>query len=149
MTESTVDLASGSVLATSDFAVTRTAIVRYQGAAGDFNPVHHDDEAAQRSGNHGAFTVGMLPAAMLGTLVQEAFANTELRSIRTRFLTQTWPGDTPTLAVRFAEARSVGGRLRISVEVSCVRQDRSPAIAGSAELDAATEVELLLVGTVD
>jgi acyl dehydratase len=30
--------------------LTRTDFVRYQGASGDFNPIHHDDEFAQSAG---------------------------------------------------------------------------------------------------
>jgi acyl dehydratase len=30
--------------------ITRTDIVRYQGASGDFNPIHHDDDFAKSAG---------------------------------------------------------------------------------------------------
>jgi acyl dehydratase len=44
---------------------SRTDIVQYQGASGDFNPIHHDDEFAQSAGYPGAFSVGMLQAGIL------------------------------------------------------------------------------------
>ena len=48
--------------------LTRTDFVRYQGASGDFNPIHHDDEFAQSAGYPTVFSVGMLQAGILGEL---------------------------------------------------------------------------------
>jgi acyl dehydratase len=39
-----------------------TDVVRYQGASGDMNPMHHDDELARGAGYPEAFGVGMLGA---------------------------------------------------------------------------------------
>jgi acyl dehydratase len=47
--------------------ITRTDIVRYQGASGDFNPIHHDDEFAQKAGFPSVFSVGMLTAGILAS----------------------------------------------------------------------------------
>ena len=45
--------------------ITRTDMVRYQGASGDFNPIHHDEEFAQSAGYPSVFSVGMLQAGIL------------------------------------------------------------------------------------
>ena len=45
--------------------MTMTDIVRYQGASGDMNPMHHDDELARSAGYPEAFSVGMLSAGYL------------------------------------------------------------------------------------
>ena len=37
-------------------ALTRTMFVRYAGASGDFNPMHHDDTIATQVGNPSVFT---------------------------------------------------------------------------------------------
>ena len=47
--------------------LTRTDFVRYQGASGDFNPIHHDDEFAQSAGYPTVFSVGMLQAGILAS----------------------------------------------------------------------------------
>ncbi|WP_419469377.1 MaoC/PaaZ C-terminal domain-containing protein [Candidatus Frankia alpina] len=47
--------------------LTMTDIVRYQGASGDLNPMHHDDELARGAGYPQAFGVGMLGAGYLAT----------------------------------------------------------------------------------
>jgi hypothetical protein len=45
--------------------LTRTDIVRYAGASGDFNPVHHDREAALALGYPDVFAMGLLPGGIL------------------------------------------------------------------------------------
>lgn len=72
---------------------TRTDIVRYQGASGDFNPIHHDDAFARSAGMPGAFSVGMLQAGYLGTYCVDLFGPQSVRRISVRFADQVWPGD--------------------------------------------------------
>ena len=72
---------------------TRTDIVRYQGASGDFNPIHHDDEFARSAGMPGIFSVGMLHAGYLGTYCVELFGAENVRRLSVRFAEQVWPGD--------------------------------------------------------
>ena len=55
---STSDAVSFSDLAVGDTSaplviegISRTHFVRYAGASGDFNPMHHDDALAQQYGN--------------------------------------------------------------------------------------------------
>jgi len=45
--------------------VTRTDLVKYAGASGDYNPMHHDESIAQKAGMpsvfaHGMFSMGLL-----------------------------------------------------------------------------------------
>lgn len=72
---------------------TRTDIVRYQGASGDFNPIHHDDDFAKSAGMPGVFSVGMLQAGYLGTYCVELFGPESVRRLSVRFAQQVWPGD--------------------------------------------------------
>src|SRR5205823_876970 len=45
------ELTVGTECAPREFGpLTRTDFVRYQGASGDFNPIHHDDDFAQSAG---------------------------------------------------------------------------------------------------
>ena len=44
----------------------RTMFVRYAGASGDFNPMHHDDTIATQVGNPSVFGHGMLTAGLDG-----------------------------------------------------------------------------------
>ena len=49
--------------------LTRTDFVRYAGASGDFNPIHHDQTFAEASGNPTVFAMGMLNASILSRVV--------------------------------------------------------------------------------
>ena len=49
--------------------LTRTDLVKYAGASGDFNPMHHDEVAAKAAGQpsvfgHGMFSMGLLGSAL-------------------------------------------------------------------------------------
>lgn len=74
--------------------ITITDIVRYQGASGDFNPIHHDEAFARSSGAPTVFSVGMLQAGFLAAYLADLFDPQNVRGIRVRFGDRVWPGDT-------------------------------------------------------
>jgi acyl dehydratase len=102
--------------------LTRTDIVRYQGASGDFNPIHHDEEFARGSGAPTVFSVGMLQAGYLATYCVDLFGAESVRRFGIRFLDRVWPGDMLECsgAVGSVEVASPDGpdRGRICVELS-------------------------------
>jgi len=50
----------GTVVAERTVHLTRTSLVRYAGASGDFNPIHYNDAVAARVGLPGVLAHGML-----------------------------------------------------------------------------------------
>lgn len=76
--------------------LTVTDFVRYQGASGDFNPIHHDTLFAQAAGFPGPFAVGMLTAGYVAALLDEHAERRALRRYTTRWMAQAWPGDALT-----------------------------------------------------
>nr|WP_246393829.1 MaoC/PaaZ C-terminal domain-containing protein [Pseudonocardia pini] len=70
-----------------------TDIVRYQGASGDMNPMHHDDELARSAGYPEAFGVGMLGAGYLAAHLTDLYGAESVRLFRTRFRELVWRGD--------------------------------------------------------
>ena len=58
-------------LPTKTFRVTRADLVRYAGAAGDFNPIHWNDRFATAVGLPGVIAHGMLTMALVGRAVTE------------------------------------------------------------------------------
>jgi acyl dehydratase len=73
--------------------LTRTDFVRYQGASGDFNPIHHDDEFARSAGYPSAFSVGMLQAGILASYATDWLGPRNVRRFGVQFREQVWPGD--------------------------------------------------------
>jgi acyl dehydratase len=73
--------------------ITRTQIVRFAGAAGDFNPIHHDEEFARAAGQPSVFAMGQLTAAILADAVAGWFGDEHVTGFGVRFRDKVWPGD--------------------------------------------------------
>ena len=73
--------------------VNRTDFVKFAGAGGDFNPIHHDDEFARASGFPSVFAMGMLTASLASRLLTERFALASIRTYEVRFRSMVWPGE--------------------------------------------------------
>jgi acyl dehydratase len=57
------DVEQGTELPPGSFQVTRLDLIRYAGAAGDFNPIHWSDRVAQAVGLPGVIAHGMFTMA--------------------------------------------------------------------------------------
>ena len=69
-------------------ALTRTMFVRYAGASGDFNPMHHDDTIASKVGNPSVFGHGMLSMGLAARVVKDWFGAEAVRRLQVRFAKQ-------------------------------------------------------------
>jgi acyl dehydratase len=113
--------------------LTRTDFVRYQGASGDLNPIHHDDEFARAAGYPSVFGVGMLNAGLLATYVTDWLGVRSVRRFGVRFQEQVWPGDVLTCGAEVAGIEhDEGGRLVVEVTLTCRTQRGDLALVGSA-----------------
>jgi acyl dehydratase len=81
------------------FELTRSDLVRYAGASGDFNPMHHDEIKATASGLPSVFGHGMFSAAYLAGAVTDFVGVGRLTSFDVRFTKQAWPGRVLTTEV--------------------------------------------------
>lgn len=112
--------------------VTRTDFVRYQGASGDMNPIHHDETFARDAGFESPFSVGMFQAGLVGTYATDWLGAENVRSFRIRFLEQVWPGDTLTTTAKVLKEYRVGdesdGEERVDLELDCARQTGGVAV---------------------
>ena len=114
--------------------LTRTDFVKYQGASGDFHPLHHDETYAHESGFPSVFSVGMLQAGMLATYVTDWFGVEEIRRFKVRFVEQMWPGDELRCAATVtAVTPEPGGGTRVVTELRALRGTGKPALTGEAE----------------
>jgi acyl dehydratase len=109
--------------------VTRTDFVRYQGASGDMNPIHHDEEFATAAGFPTPFAVGMWPASLLGSYATSWLGGENVRSFRIRFREQVWPGDVLTCSGEVVkEYTGEDGEARVDLELTCTRKDGGTAV---------------------
>jgi acyl dehydratase len=100
--------------------ISRTQIVRFAGAGGDFNPIHHDEEFARSAGQPSVFAMGQLQAAMLARLAAGWLGAHELRSLAVRFTAKVWPGDVLVLrgAVEHVEVVDSGHLVVCTLEAT-------------------------------
>jgi len=111
--------------------LTRTDLVRYAGASGDFNPIHHDEEFARAAGNPTVFGHGMLSAGLLARCITDFVGVENLRRYRVRFATRVWPGDTITCRGAVTRTYEADGERRIDGEVAAVTQKGETAVTGT------------------
>jgi acyl dehydratase len=112
-----------------DHKLSRTDLVMYAGASGDFNPMHHDEVAAQAAGLPSVFGHGMFTAGLLATAVTNYVGIGNLTSYRVRFTKQTWPGETLSTSVAISEKRPNN---EIVLECAVVNENGEAKIQGEA-----------------
>ncbi len=106
--------------------------VRYQGASGDLNPVHHDPEQALLSGQRSIFCPGMLSAGLLGTYLADTIGPLPILDIGFSFREIVWPGEALTLRATVVSLTDDPTRPKVSFALECVRSDGSVAVTGDA-----------------
>ena len=111
--------------------LSRTQIVQYAGASGDFNPIHHDEKFAKdAAGYPSVFAHGMLSMGLTGKLLTEWLGDGVLREFGVRFVGQVWPGDTLTAKGTVKSVDSAEGT--VEIDLVTTNQDGRPVIVGQA-----------------
>ncbi len=122
------EVAEGDELPPLHVTVTRADLVRYAGAAGDFNPIHWNERVARQVELPDVIAHGMLTMALAGRLVTE------------------WAGDPAALVeygVRFTRPVVVpddgsGAQLEVTGSVKDRRDDGTVVVAITARSGAQT-----------
>ena len=114
--------------------LTRTRLVQYAGASGDFNPLHSDERHAREAvGLPGVFAHGMLTMAMTGTLLGDVVGIENVTRFGGRFKAQVWPGDSlsASLTVTGASTTSAGA-VALELELRTVNQHGAEVFTATA-----------------
>jgi acyl dehydratase len=112
--------------------LTRTDLVMYAGASGDFNPMHHDETKAQAAGLPSVFGHGMFSMGLLGRAITDWVGVGNLKRFKVRFTKQTWPGETLVSTIKVIAKRKEDGDQLVDLEVSLTNQDGEVKVAGDA-----------------
>jgi acyl dehydratase len=113
--------------------LTRTQIVQYAGASGDFNPLHTDERyAVEVGGLHSVMAHGMLTAGLTARFVEGLVPGTFVRRFGGRFVAPVWPGDTLTAQGIVSAVDEETGAL--SVEVTTSNDQGQVVFRGTATL---------------
>jgi acyl dehydratase len=112
--------------------LTRTDIVRYAGASGDFNPIHHDEEFARSAGMPSVFSIGMHSAGLLGQYLARWVGLPNVRRFGVRLTGQVWPGDTLVLAGTVDRIEEHGDERLAHIALTVTRQTGDVVVKGTA-----------------
>jgi acyl dehydratase len=128
------DLAAGQVhTAVLARNLSRTQIVQYAGASGDYNPLHTDEPYAREiAGYPSVFAHGMLTMGMTGKMLTDFVGDGRLQKFGVRFTNQVWPGDDLDASATFTELEQVEGRTLANFEVTASNQDGAVVLKGYA-----------------
>ena len=106
--------------------------VKYAGASGDFNPMHHDDTIATQVGNPSVFGHGMLSMGLAARVVKDWFGPEAIRRLQVRFAKQVWPGDVLTCTAVVTGKREENGEQLVDVDIKVANQDGVESVTGAA-----------------
>jgi acyl dehydratase len=113
--------------------LTRTQLVMYAGASGDYNPLHSDERYAREvAGYPGVFAHGMLTMGLTGRALTDWVGDGRLTKYGVRFSRQVWPGDTLTTTVRVEAIRTDSSVSLADFHVSTRNQNGEEVVVGSA-----------------
>jgi acyl dehydratase len=115
-----------------EITLSRTDLVIYAGASGDYNPMHHDEILAQAAGMPSVFGHGMFSMGFLGTALTDFVGIGNVRSYGVRFVKQTWPGEVLRTKIVVTEVSEENGETRVTLSCSLENGDGETKVTGDA-----------------
>ena len=112
--------------------LTRTDLVKYAGASGDFNPMHHDEVAAKAAGQPSVFGHGMFSMGMLGSALTDFVGVGNVLRYQVRFARQTWPDEVLSTKVVVTGKRESDGKRLVDLAVTLSNADGEDKVVGEA-----------------
>ena len=111
--------------------ISRTHFVRYAGASGDFNPMHHDDTVATKVGYPSVFGHGMFTAGLLGHYVTDWVGHGNVRKYKVQFKGQLYPERTLSFKATVTRKYKDGDENRIDADLAVTDDQGVVIILGS------------------
>ena len=113
--------------------LTRTQIVQYAGASGDYNPIHTDEIFATKvAGCPSVFAHGMLSMGMTGKMLTNYVGDGRLTKYGVRFSRQVFPGDTLEAKATVEAIREEDGQFFVDLTVETINQNDQVVVTGTA-----------------
>lgn len=113
--------------------LTRTQIVQYAGASGDYNPIHSDERfATEVAGYPSVFAHGMLTMGLAATMLTDYVGDGRLTEFGVRFVNQVWPGDRLTGAAEIVALRTDETGDLVDFSITVTNQADTKVMTGTA-----------------
>jgi len=126
------DVTEGDEAPTLTHVLTRTDLVAYAGASGDFNPMHHDEVKAIAAGQPSVFGHGMFSMGLLGTAITDYVGPGNVTRFTVRFARQTWPDEELQSSIVVTGKRTEGDLHLIDLDVRLRNADGEEKVVGEA-----------------
>jgi acyl dehydratase len=126
------DVSIGDEAPVRSHKLTRTDLVVYAGASGDFNPMHHDEVKAQAAGQPSVFGHGMFSMGLLGSAISDYVGVGNIRHFRVRFARQTWPNEELVTKIVVRARRTEGGEALVDLDARLINVDGEEKVVGEA-----------------
>ncbi|WP_068395983.1 MaoC family dehydratase [Kribbia dieselivorans] len=110
--------------------ITQTDIVRFAGAGGDFNPLHHDPEFAARAGFTAPIAMGQMQAGILAAALTDRVGVEHLRALEVRFVAPVEIGDVLTVTGTVTEVGDGVATLALAM----TKADAATVVTGTASV---------------
>ena len=112
--------------------LSRTDLVKYAGASGDFNPMHHDEVAAQAAGQPSVFGHGMFSMGLLGSALTDYVGVGNVVRYQVRFARQTWPDEVLSTTIVVTAKREDDGKKLVDLSVTLSNAEGENKVVGEA-----------------
>lgn len=131
------DVSVGDEITAQTKEVGKMDLIVYAGASGDFNPIHVDNEFAEKVGLGGVIAHGLLNMAFLVKVITDWLGDPgNLRRCKVRFAANVRPGDSITARGKVTEKRVEDGKQLVVMDVTVVNQEGVEVLSrGAAEAE--------------
>ncbi len=126
------DVAEGDQAPQLTHVLSRTDLVAYAGASGDYNPMHHDEVKATAAGQPSVFGHGMFSMGLLGTAVTDYVGPGNITRFTVRFARQTWPDEELRSTIVVTGKRTEGDDHLLDLDVRLANADGEEKVVGEA-----------------
>jgi acyl dehydratase len=126
------DVNEGDEAPSRTHTLTRTDLVKYAGASGDFNPMHHDEVKAKAGGQPSVFGHGMFSMGLLATAITDYVGAGNVTDYKVRFARQTWPDEELTTKIVVTGKRKEEGKNLVDLDVSLANGEGEVKVVGEA-----------------
>ena len=134
------ELSEGMSLPELRKVVTQENINLYAEASRDFNPIHINEDFAQKTPLGGTIAHGMLILAYVSEMMSTVFGQNWLTGgqLTIRFKAPARPGDTITVQGMVSRIEKTGGQTSIHCAVLCRNQNGDTVITGETSVRVTT-----------
>lgn len=105
-------------------------LVRYSGAAGDFNPIHTDPVFAKSVGLEGTIAHGMYVMALMGRMCSNWVNPAQMESFGVKFKGMTKPGEMVVCSGEVKKKKEENGKKLLMVSVQAANEAGDVKVAG-------------------